>query len=174
MLELDEVTTACVHIPSSREWLGMVWVLPVLVNVESDAGTLHTNKWNQTFNGKCFGEPSLPHPTTASECNMSDQSGSSHFQVLFESALQDYERQTGITLAKHPLAEQLQTCQSIGSVTTLLQEQARAFNKFRGNDKTIKSIESAVSALSRVSATASLGQAIGMVRPSGRRSFTRL
>jgi len=98
---------------------------------------------------------------------MSDLSGPSHFQVLFESALQDYERQTGITLAKHPLAEQLQTCESIESVTTLLQEQARAFIEFRGCDKIIKSIERVASALSRVSATSSLGHATGMVRPSG-------
>ena len=120
----------------------------------------------------------LPHPTVQSRpslsklrffatFNMSEQSGSSHFQVLFESALHDYERQTGITLANHPLAEQLQTCESIESVTTFLQEQARAFNESRGSDKIIKSIESAVSALSRVSATASLGHATGVVRPSG-------
>jgi hypothetical protein len=96
---------------------------------------------------------------------MSDQSGSSSFQALFESALQDYEKQTGIALANHPLAEQLQSCQSADSVTAVLQEQARAFSNFRGNDKIIKSLESAVSALSKVSATAAFGQAIGMVCP---------
>lgn len=95
--------------------------------------------------------------------------------MLFKSALQGYERQTGLTLAKHPLAEQLQTCQSVESVTTLLQEQARAFNEFRGSDKIFKSIERAVLALSRVSATAFLGQATGMmVGPIGRLSFTSL
>ena len=39
---------------------------------------------------------------------MSNQSGSPHLQVLFETALQDYEKQTGIALDKHPLAEKLQ------------------------------------------------------------------
>jgi hypothetical protein len=97
---------------------------------------------------------------------MSDQSGSSHFQALLESALQDYENQTGIPLANHPLAEQLQNCQSVESVTTLLQEQARDFSKFRGSDKIFKSLNSVVSTLSRVSATATLGQAIGMVCPT--------
>jgi hypothetical protein len=96
---------------------------------------------------------------------MSDQSGPSQFEALFESALQDYEKQTGIPLDKHPLAEQLQNCQSVDSVTTLLQEQARAFNEFRGSDKIMKSLKSVVSALSRVSAVANLGQDIGMVRP---------
>jgi hypothetical protein len=88
---------------------------------------------------------------------MSDQSGSSHYQALFESALQDYEKQTGITLANHPLAEQLQNCQSVESVTTHLQEQARAFSKFKGSDKIMKSLKGVISAI------AALGQDISMV-----------
>jgi hypothetical protein len=96
---------------------------------------------------------------------MSDQSGSYPFQALFDSALKEYEKQTGIPLANHPLAEQLQNCQSVEAVTTLLQEQAQEFSKFRGSDKITKSLKSVVSALSRVSATATLGQAVGMVGP---------
>jgi hypothetical protein len=95
---------------------------------------------------------------------MSDQSGSSPFQALFEYALRDYEKQTGIPLANHPLAEQLQNCQSADSITALLQEQARAYGQFRGSEKINKSLKSVVSALAKVSAAA-LGQAIGMVCP---------
>ena len=94
---------------------------------------------------------------------MSDEFGSSPFQALFESALQDYETQTGIPLANHPLAAQLQNCQSVESVTALLQEQAGAFSNFRENDKIMKLLKSVVSALSWVSATGTLGQAVGMV-----------
>ena len=97
-------------------------------------------------------------------CDMSDNSQSSRIEALFESALHDYEQQTGIPLAKHPLAEQLQNCQSVDAVTTLLQEQARAFKDFRGSDRIMKSLKSVVSALSRVSAVASLGHNIGVVR----------
>ncbi|KAN0113682.1 hypothetical protein V8E52_007481 [Russula decolorans] len=89
---------------------------------------------------------------------MSDQPRVSHFQVLFESALQDYERQTGITLANHPLAERLQTCESAESVTALLQEQARALSEFRESDKIMRSLKNVVSILSKISATAALGQ----------------
>src|SRR6267154_2665681 len=96
---------------------------------------------------------------------MTDQPGVSHFQVLFESALQDYERQTGIKLANHPLAERLQTCQSAESVTALLQEQARAVSEFRESDKFTGSLKNVVSALSKISATAALGQDFGMVCP---------
>ena len=96
---------------------------------------------------------------------MSDQSGPSPFQGAFECALQYYEKQTGILLAKHPLAEQLQSCQSADSVTALLREQAQVFSKFRGSDRIIKSLKSVVSALSSISATAAFGQDIGMVCP---------
>ena len=96
---------------------------------------------------------------------MSDQLGLSRSEVLFESALQDYEKQTGIPLSKHPLAEQLQNCQSVESITILLQEQARAFNDFRGGDRIMKLLKSVVSTLSRVSAVAALGHDIGMVCP---------
>jgi hypothetical protein len=96
---------------------------------------------------------------------MSYQPGVSHFQVLFESALQDYERQTGITLADHSLAERLQTCQSAESVTALLQEQARALSEFRESNKLMGSLKNVVSVLSKISATAALGQDFGTVCP---------
>ena len=95
---------------------------------------------------------------------MSDQSGSSHLQVLFEAALQDYEKQTGIALAKHPFAEQLQSHDSIESVTAVLHEQAQAFSEFRGKDKVLKPLKGAISVLYKLSATATLGQGIGLVR----------
>ena len=108
--------------------------------------------------------PPLPKISFFAACNMSDRIQSSRIEALFESALHDYENQTGIPLAKHPLAEQLQNCQSVDSVTTLLQERARAFNEYRGSDKIMKSLRSIVSALSRVSAT-TVGQNICMVCP---------
>jgi hypothetical protein len=96
---------------------------------------------------------------------MSDQLGVSRFQVLFEYALQDYERKTGITLVDHPLAGQLQTCQSAESVTALLQEQTRALSEFRESHKIMRSRKNVVSALSKISAAAALGQDFGTVCP---------
>ena len=96
---------------------------------------------------------------------MADQSQSSRFRVLFESALQDYQKQTGTTLASHPLAEKLQNCDSAESVTALLQEQARAFTELRGGDgKIMKSLTTVVSVLYTLSASTTLGEAIGLVR----------
>ena len=95
---------------------------------------------------------------------MSDQSGPSHLQVLFDAALSDYEKQTGIALAKHPLAEQLQNCHNVESVTAILRERTQAFGDFQENDKVSKPLEKAVSVLYKLSATAKLGQDIGLVR----------
>jgi hypothetical protein len=95
---------------------------------------------------------------------MSDQSGSSRLRVLFEAALQDYEKQTGTALANHPLAEQLQDCDSVESVTAVLRKQTQAFSEFRGKDKVMKPLKKAVSVLYKLSSAADFGQAIGLVR----------
>lgn len=96
---------------------------------------------------------------------MSDRSGSSRFEVFFEVALGDYEKQTGISLAKHPLAARLQECQSIESVTAVLQEQARSFSEFRKRVEIMKSLKGVVSTVFRVSTVGAFGHYIGMVRP---------
>jgi hypothetical protein len=97
---------------------------------------------------------------------MANQSGSARFQTLFESALHAYEKKTGVTLAQHPLAQQLQGCQSTQDIITLLQGQVQAFDEFR-RDKVIKSIKATVSILTPLSAAASesLADAFGLVRP---------
>jgi len=96
---------------------------------------------------------------------MDDQSQPSRFRALFDSALQDYQRQTCTTLSSHPLAEKLQDCNSVESVTAVLQEQARAFSDFRGGDgRIMKSLKTVVSVLYTLSENSALGEAIGLVR----------
>jgi hypothetical protein len=85
-------------------------------------------------------------------------------QVLFEAALRDYEEQTGILLANHPLVKQLQNCDSVDSVTALLDEQLQAFSKFRGGHEIMRPLKNVVSVLNELSASTNLGQTIGMVR----------
>jgi hypothetical protein len=93
---------------------------------------------------------------------MSDQSGSdpSRLQALLEAALQDYERQTGIVLAKHSLAEKLQNCHSVESLTAVFKEQTQDFSEFRRRDKVLKPLKTTLSVLDKLSAKA---DAIGMV-----------
>jgi hypothetical protein len=94
---------------------------------------------------------------------MSDQS--SRLQVLFEAALQDYEKQTGIALANHPLAEKLQNCDSVESVIAVFHEQTQAFSEFWGKDKVLKPLKTAVSVLYKLSTAADFGQPIGLHFP---------
>ena len=107
----------------------------------------------------------LSELTFLSHSDMDDQSGSSRLRVLFEAALRDYEKQTGTALVNHPLAEQLQACDSVDSITAVLREQTKTFSEFRDNDKVMKPLRKAVSVLYKLSAAASFGQDIGLVRP---------
>ena len=93
-----------------------------------------------------------------------DQSTSSRLRSLFKSALEDYETKTKITLDQHPLAKQLENCNSVESITAVLQDQARAFGEFKGRDRIMKSIRRTVSFLYNLSATAALGDDLGLVR----------
>ena len=95
---------------------------------------------------------------------MSQHSSPSSFEDLFNTALRDYQTQTGITLADHTFAKQLEACNSVDSVTAILQEQAQIFREFRGDDgKIMKPLKSSVDVLYALSNTTVLGQGIGLV-----------
>jgi hypothetical protein len=94
---------------------------------------------------------------------MTDTS-SSRLQVLFDAALQSYEKQTGMRLADHPLARQLDNCYSVDSIMDILQQQARAFTKFRRDEyKFMTSLKRAVHVLHALSSCTSLGEGVGLV-----------
>ena len=61
--------------------------------------------------------------------------------------MEDYRQQTGIELAKHPLAERLQDCDSVESVTDIILEQAQDFKKFREKDKVLKPLKKVLTVL---------------------------
>ena len=88
---------------------------------------------------------------------MSDQSGLTHFQELFRASLKEYETQTDITLAKHPLTEQFQHCDSVESAAVIFQERVPAYSDFRGGDRIMKPLNSAVSVLCALSVSVNLG-----------------
>jgi hypothetical protein len=67
----------------------------------------------------------------------SDPTASSlQFQHLFDAALEEYSRKTGTDIATDPLAAELldHNCDSSDAVLKILEEQARAFDKFRKGD----------------------------------------
>ena len=93
---------------------------------------------------------------------MSDQS---RLHVLFQTALDDYEKQTGIELAKHPLAERLQYYNSIDSVTDILRDEAQHFKEFQEKDKVLKPLKKVLTILYRLPSAANFAQDAGLVCP---------
>jgi hypothetical protein len=83
---------------------------------------------------------------------------SAYLQAVLNTALKEYEQQTGIALANHPLAEYLMNCNSVEAVYAVLRNQAQAF---RGKEKVLQPINGIVSRLFAFSAAADLG----LVRP---------
>ena len=89
---------------------------------------------------------------------------SAPFLSLYNSALQDYTTQTGTNLVDHPFAKQLEKCESVGSISSLFQENVRIFHEFRREDgRIIKSLKCAVHVLHTLSSSV-LGEGIGLVR----------
>ena len=72
----------------------------------------------------------------------------SSFQDLFNAALQDYENQTRTSLLDHHLVNRLKSCDSVNSITDILQEHAQIFHEFKGDDgKLMKSLKYIVNIL---------------------------
>jgi len=92
------------------------------------------------------------------------QPSSSSFRSLFNAALQDYANQTGTKLDDHPLAKQLENCESVDTIYTILQEHARLFQEFRGEDgRIMKSLKCTVHVIHTLSTSTALGEGIGIV-----------
>jgi hypothetical protein len=53
------------------------------------------------------------------------------FQSILGAAFENYAKQTGIDLSKHPSADKLQSCHSPDDVIQLLLERETAFNNYR-------------------------------------------
>jgi hypothetical protein len=100
---------------------------------------------------------------------MSDPQGPSKSlsQSLFDAALEDYEKQTGTSLARHPLAIKLDACNTVESINASIQEQAKAFRQFRGDGgKVTRCLKGVVHVLHKLTTTGVLGEGIGLVRRS--------
>src|SRR5260221_12723894 len=98
---------------------------------------------------------------------MSYSSSSSSFQSLFNAALQKYGDQTGTKLDDHPIAKQLEDCDSLDSITSVLQEHAQRFAKSRGDDgRIMKCLKRTIHVLYTLSTSSVLGEGTALVRPT--------
>src|ERR1700689_4320407 len=90
-------------------------------------------------------------------------SSSSNFQLIFSTALKAYEKQTKRDLLAHPLASQLQTCNSLTSILAVLQSQVDDLDQARKCDERLtKWLGPTVNVLLAFSNT--LGEGVSLVR----------
>jgi len=92
----------------------------------------------------------------------SSSSSSSNFQLIFNNALRVYQKRTKNDLLAHPLAAQLQACQSPSAILVILQQQVQHLNQSRkSDDRWTKWLDPTVNVLYAFSAT--LGEGVGLV-----------
>lgn len=86
----------------------------------------------------------------------------SYFQLIFDGALAEYERQTKKDLLAHPLATRLQSCDSTGAILEVLREQVQDLNRSRSHDeKLTRWLDPTVNVLYAFSDT--LGEGVSLV-----------
>ena len=90
-------------------------------------------------------------------------SSSPNFQLIFNNALKLYEKRTKNDLLAHPLAAQLQACESPSNILSILQQQLQNLHQSRNtDDRWTKWLDPTVNVLYAFSAT--LGEGVGLVR----------
>jgi len=94
--------------------------------------------------------------------NPATTASSSNFKVIFEKALEAYNRKTKQDIITHPLASQLQACNSPGAILTILQVQVHQFEQSRSGDERLRRwLNPTINVLYAFSAT--LGEGVGLV-----------
>ena len=87
---------------------------------------------------------------------------SSNFQLIFNIALKVYEKRTKNDLLAHPLAAELQDCNSPTKILTVLHQQVQGLDRSQGNDdRWTKWLDPTVNVLHMLSET--LGEGISLV-----------
>jgi hypothetical protein len=89
---------------------------------------------------------------------------STNFETIFTAALNAYKKQTKKDIASHPLATELQSCDSSSAIIAILRSQVQNFDQSQGADDSetwTKWLDPTVNVLFAFSAT--LGNGVGVV-----------
>jgi hypothetical protein len=99
---------------------------------------------------------------TPPNATSSSSSSSSNFQSVLNAALKAYEKKTKSKLLTHPLASQLESCDSPTAVLSILQDLIQQFDRRRSSDERLTNwLTPTVNVLYAFSST--LGQGVGLV-----------
>ena len=92
----------------------------------------------------------------------SSSTPTTNFETIFTAALKEYKKQTKRDISSHPLAAQLQACDSPSAILAVLQVQVQKFGQPQSDDeKWIKWVDPTVNVLFAFSAT--VGNGVGLV-----------
>jgi hypothetical protein len=92
-------------------------------------------------------------------------SSSSSFQSVLDAALQAYQKKTKCNLLTHPLAAQLQSCDSPTAILSVLQDIILQFDRRRSSDERLSNwLSPTINVLYAFSST--IGQGVGLVSPN--------
>ena len=87
-----------------------------------------------------------------------------NFKSLFDTALAKYAKRTGLDLRNHPLAADIDRCESPDSILAIFQAQSQAFDEFRNGDpKLIKWLRPVVNGLHAISTNTVLNAGASLV-----------
>jgi hypothetical protein len=95
------------------------------------------------------------------------ENSSSKFNALFDEALAEYKKQTGKDLRDHPLASDIDNCDTADSLLVIFQKQAKEFKEFRdGDPKLMKWLQPVVNGLYSLSSSTAVTIVVGLVSPN--------
>jgi hypothetical protein len=117
----------------------------------------------------CLLRPNIPQQSAIPFALMSHSHPaavpSSNFQLIINNALKAYKKRTREDLLFHPLASQLESCDSPAAILAILQQQAQGLEQSQNVDERwTKWLEPTVNVLFAFSAT--LGSGVGLVCPT--------
>lgn len=93
----------------------------------------------------------------------STATSSTDFETIFKAALDAYKQQTKTDISSHPLATELQPCDSPSAILSVLRAQVQAFDQSQSaGEKLTKWLDPTVNVLYAFSAA--LGNGVGIVR----------
>ena len=99
--------------------------------------------------------------TTMSQSS-STSTSSSHFRTVFVAAIKEYETKTKTDLHTHPLATQLQSCNSSNDILAVLHDKVNEFDTSRShNERLLSWLNPTINVLYAFSST--VGQGVGLV-----------
>ncbi|KAH8983356.1 hypothetical protein EDB92DRAFT_1578578 [Lactarius akahatsu] len=100
----------------------------------------------------------------------STSTSSANFEIIFMAALEAYKKQTKRDIASHPLAAQLQSCDSPSAILTVLRTQVQTFDRSQtADERWTKWLDPTVNVLYAFSVA--LGNGVGLIFPPSNAIF---